>query len=108
MGAHFFMKEYHKALEAYDKGLALEPRNDECLRGRDQVLAKIEQTQKGEIDEEQVRHAMADPEVQKMLHDPQIKIFLNSLEESPAQAQKAMRDDPRLKSVVQKLMAAGI
>merc|ERR1712232_1440536 len=90
--AHFFMKEYHKALEAYDKGLALEPGNDECLRGREQVLAKVQETQKGEVDEEQVRHAMADPEIQKMLHDPQIKIFLDSLQENPAQAKQAMRD----------------
>jgi len=107
--AHFFMKEYHKALEAYDKGLAIDKENDECLKGRDQVLAKIMETQRsGEVDEEQVRHAMADPEIQRMLHDPQVKMFLKDLQENPKEAQQAMRSDPKLQEVVSKLVAAGI
>lgn len=107
--AHFFMKEYHKALESYDKGLAMEKGNEECARGREQVMAKIIQSSRGgEVDEEQVRHAMADPEIQKMLHDPQIKLFLQHLQENPAEATKAMNKDPRLQDVVQKLVAAGI
>merc|ERR1712054_460104 len=39
--AHFFMKEYNKALEAYEAGLKLEPGNDECRKGREQVIMKI-------------------------------------------------------------------
>merc|ERR1712139_639384 len=63
--AHFFMKEYHKAMEAYSKGLSVDPDNDECKIGRQQVIAKIQETQSsGKVDEEQVRHAMADPEIQ--------------------------------------------
>lgn len=107
--AHFFMKEYHKALQAYESGLKLEPDNEECLKGRDQVIAKVSETSRsGEVDEEQIRHAMADPEIQTILHDPQIKMFLREMQENPAQAQKAMMADPKLQEAVSKLMAAGI
>jgi stress-induced-phosphoprotein 1 len=107
--AHFFMKEYHKALEAYEKGLKLDPTNQPCKEGQEQVIRKIQETQKsGEVDEEQMAHAMADPEIQQMLGDPQVKLFLQSLQEDPKSAQAAMNKDPKLQNVVSKLMAAGI
>jgi len=106
--AHFFMKEYNKALQAYENGLKLEPDNQECLTGREQVVAKISQSSSGEVDEEQIRHAMADPEIQTILHDPQIKMFLQEMQEHPREAQKAMMADPKLQEAVSKLMAAGI
>merc|ERR1712032_8336 len=106
---HFFMKEYHKALQAYEAGLKLEPGNDECLKGREQVLSKIAETSRsGEVDEEQIRHAMADPEIQQILHDPQINMFLKELQNNPREAQKAMAEDSKLQEAVSKLMAAGI
>jgi len=107
--AHFFMKEYHKALQAYEQGLKLDANNAECLQGREQVLAKISETNRsGEVDEEQIRHAMADPEIQNILHDPQINMFLKEMQEHPAEAQKAMMQDAKLQEAVSKLMAAGI
>jgi len=107
--AHFFMKEYHKALQAYEAGLKLEPGNEECLKGREQVLNKIAETNRsGEVDEEQIRHAMADPEIQQILHDPQINMFLKELQTNPKEAQKAMAADKKLQEAVSKLMAAGI
>merc|ERR1712032_1291787 len=107
--AHFFMKEYHKALQSYEAGLKLEPGNDECLKGREQVLCKIAETNRsGEVDEEQIRHAMADPEIQQILHDPQINMFLKELQTNPKEAQKAMAADSKLQEAVSKLMAAGI
>eukprot|EP00405_Crypthecodinium_cohnii_P017933 CAMPEP_0206443610 /NCGR_PEP_ID=MMETSP0324_2-20121206/14459_1 /ASSEMBLY_ACC=CAM_ASM_000836 /TAXON_ID=2866 /ORGANISM="Crypthecodinium cohnii, Strain Seligo" /LENGTH=580 /DNA_ID=CAMNT_0053911555 /DNA_START=99 /DNA_END=1841 /DNA_ORIENTATION=+ len=107
--AHFFMKEYHKALQAYDQGLQLDPDNEECKQGKNQVLSKISETSRStEVDEEQLRHAMADPEIQQILHDPQIKMFLQSMQENPKEAQKAMMSDVKLAEAVNKLMAAGI
>lgn len=107
--AHFWMKEYHKSLEAYGRGLAIEPDNAECIAGRDQVVAKIQETNKsGQVDEEQMRHAMADPEIQNILKDPQINIFLKSMQENPAAAQQAMMKDQKIADAVSKLMAAGI
>lgn len=107
--AHFFMKEYNKALQAYDKGLQLDPANEECKNGKEQVIMKVSQTTRsGEVDEEQIRHAMADPEIQQILNDPQIKMFLQTLQENPAEGQKAMAANPKLQEAVSKLMAAGI
>eukprot|EP00747_Dinoflagellata_sp_TGD_P089764 gnl/TRDRNA2_/TRDRNA2_164443_c0_seq1.p1 gnl/TRDRNA2_/TRDRNA2_164443_c0~~gnl/TRDRNA2_/TRDRNA2_164443_c0_seq1.p1 ORF type:complete len:265 (-),score=87.85 gnl/TRDRNA2_/TRDRNA2_164443_c0_seq1:180-974(-) len=107
--AHFFMKEYHKALEAYEKGLKLDPNNAECMAGREQVISKVNETQRSDqVDEEQLRHAMADPEIQNILKDPQINLFLKSMQENPAAAQEAMNKDAKIADAVQKLMAAGI
>jgi len=107
--AHFFMKEYHKALQSYEHGLKLDANNDECLKGREQVLSKISETNRSsEVDEEQLRHAMADPEIQTILHDPQINMFLKEMQQNPAEAQKAMMKDAKLQEAVSKLMAAGI
>jgi len=107
--AHFFMKEYHKAMEAYGKGLKIDPTNAECLQGQEQVIAKIQATQSSsEVDEEQIRHAMADPEIQQILGDPQMKLFLQQMQEDPSMAQDAMRKDAKIARAVSKLMAAGI
>jgi stress-induced-phosphoprotein 1 len=107
--AHFFMKEYNKALEAYGKGLALDPDNTACKEGQEAVINKIQETQRsGEVDEEQIAHAMADPEIQNILKDPQINMFLKSLQEDPKSAQAAMNKDAKLANAVSKLMAAGI
>merc|ERR1719162_2719997 len=103
------MKEYHKALKAYEDGLKLDKDNKECLEGREQVLMKIQETSRsGEVDQEQIAHAMADPEIQQILHDPQINMFLKSMKENPAEANKALQKDAKLQEAVSKLMAAGI
>merc|ERR1719217_1325840 len=101
------MKEYSKALTAFEQGLKLDPDNKECKEGRAQVEHKIHSSMSGEVDQEQVSQAMKDPEIQNILKDPQINLFLKSLQENPAEAQKAM-SDPKIASAVSKLMAAGI
>mmetsp|Transcript_2569 Transcript_2569/g.3980 ORF Transcript_2569/g.3980 Transcript_2569/m.3980 type:complete len:618 (+) Transcript_2569:99-1952(+) len=107
--AHFFMKEYNKALEAYEKGLAEDPSNEECQKGKEQVMSKIMETSRSdEVDEEQVRHAMADPEIQRILKDPQVNMFLKQMKEDPKKAQEAIRKDQQLASALDKLIAAGI
>lgn len=37
----FVMKEYHKALESYQKGLALEADNGLCRSGLSKTMAKV-------------------------------------------------------------------
>jgi stress-induced-phosphoprotein 1 len=106
--AHFYLKEYNKALAAYAAGLKVDPTNAECLQGQETVVNKIQETNKGEVDEEQIRHSMADPEIQNILKDPQINMFLKELQENPKEAQKAMNKDPKIADAVSKLMAAGI
>jgi len=107
-GVHYFMKEYSKALTAYETGLKLDPDNEECKKGRDQTVYKINESSKGEVDEEQVRHAMADPEIQAILKDPQINMILKQLQEDPKSAQAAINKDPQIANAVSKLISAGI
>ena len=38
---HHLMKEYHKAMKAYDDGLKLDPSNKECLEGKNKTIAVI-------------------------------------------------------------------
>jgi len=107
--AHYCMKEYHKALQAYEQGLRISPDSEECLKGREQVMNKIQEASRSDdIDEEQIQHAMADPEIQQILKDPQIDLLLRQMGENPALAEEAIRSDARLQEAVAKLTASGI
>lgn len=63
--AHLLLKEFHKALEAFDKGLKLDANSKECIEGKQKTMMAIQMGSYGggEHDEERVRHAMADPEI---------------------------------------------
>lgn len=105
---HFLLKEYAKALEAFDKGLAIDPTSKECIDGKVQVMRKIQQQQQsGEVDEEQMRHAMADPEIQQILRDPQMSIVLQNAQENPAMLKEYLQD-PKIRDGINKLITAGI
>ena len=105
---HFFMKEYNKALEAYSAGLQIDPDNSECKNGKAQVVAKINETsQSSDVDPEQIKRSMADPEIQQIMADPQIQIILQQIQEDPTKGMEAMRD-PKVATAFQKLIGAGI
>lgn len=105
---HFLLKEYAKALEAFDRGLAVDPNSKECIDGRLQVMRKVQQQQQsGEVDEEQMRHAMADPEIQQILRDPQMSIVLQNAQENPAMLKEYLQD-PKIRDGINKLITAGI
>mmetsp|Transcript_13785 Transcript_13785/g.20483 ORF Transcript_13785/g.20483 Transcript_13785/m.20483 type:complete len:565 (+) Transcript_13785:81-1775(+) len=104
----FVMKEYHKALESYQRGLGLEPENSLCKSGLQKTLLKIN-APGGTADEEKERraHAMADPEIQAILSDPIVQQVLQDMQKNPMEGQKAMRD-PVMGAKIEKLIAAGI
>lgn len=105
---HLFMKEYHKCLEVYEKGLKLAPDNRELKQGMAKTQMAIQRQQgSGQVDEEQVQAAMRDPEIRNILQDPQINNVLKQMEADPSYAAKAMAD-PEIAGKVQKLIAAGI
>ena len=64
--AHFGMKEYHKALECFQKGLVADPNSQEFKDGVSKTQAKIygSGNESKEEQDERSRHAMADPEIQ--------------------------------------------
>lgn len=86
------MKEYHKALEAFDQGLKLDPASKECNEGRLKTMNLIQATSHAGSgnDEERLRHAMADPEIQQIMRDPTIMQVLRDLQENPKAGQAAL------------------
>eukprot|EP00996_Jenningsia_fusiforme_P007002 NODE_903_length_1835_cov_160.438410_g796_i0.p1 GENE.NODE_903_length_1835_cov_160.438410_g796_i0~~NODE_903_length_1835_cov_160.438410_g796_i0.p1 ORF type:complete len:547 (-),score=118.08 NODE_903_length_1835_cov_160.438410_g796_i0:125-1765(-) len=103
---HFLAKEYHKALQWYEKALKLEPQNPELRSGVERTLKQIN-SHTGEVDEERARRGMADPEIQALLQDPMLHMVLRDFSENPAAAQKHLRD-PVMGAKIQKLIAAGV
>ncbi len=104
------MKENHKALESYKKGLALDPNNAVCREGLRKVTAMINQGQANMSEEERkerAAHAMADPEIQSILQDPVINQILRDFQENPTAANQAMTD-PNVRAKIEKLVASGI
>ena len=105
---HYFLKEYHKAMDAYNRIIEIEPENEEGKQGLDMVVAKInEGNQGGEVDKERQARAMADPDIQAILGDPQMRSILNEMQTDPKKAQAAM-NDPSISAKLQKLIAAGV
>ena len=105
-----YMKEYHKAMESYKKGLALEPDNVACKEGLNKVMIQINygrQTMTESEKKEQAAHAMADPEIQSILQDPVMQQILRDFGENPTAAQSAMAD-PTIRAKIEKLIAAGV
>lgn len=102
-----FTKEFHKAMDTFKKGLELAPDDPECKSGLQQVVAKINTSAGGEVDEERAARAMADPEIQRLLNDPMVKQALSDMQRSPEYAQKAMLD-PEMGPKIQRLIAAGV
>jgi len=104
------MKEFHKAMDSYKAGLALEPSNASCKQGLQKVTAQINYGRANMTEEqkkEQAAHAMADPEIQAILSDPVIQQVLRDFAENPNAAQQAM-SDPTVAAKIQKLVASGV
>merc|ERR1712087_211737 len=107
-GIHFYLKEYHKALDAYNTILKIEPENEEAKTQVEQVLAAVNSAdQSGEVDKERQARAMADPEIQAIIGDPQMRSILGEMQTDPKKAQAAM-SDPKIADKLQKLIAAGV
>jgi len=105
---YYWQREYHKALEWYEKGLKLDPSNEELKSGVEYTLQKISEGQSsGEVDEDRVRRAMSDPEIQSIVQDPVMQSVLRDFSENPKQAQQHLKN-PSVMGKLQKLIAAGI
>lgn len=102
-----FMKESHKAMESFSKGIEIDPDNELCKKGLNDVRMSVAQQQSGDVDEERAAHALADPEIQSILRDPVIQQVLSDLKENPSSGQQALRD-PAVSAKLSKLIAAGV
>jgi stress-induced-phosphoprotein 1 len=63
------MKEYHKAMKAFDDGLKIDPDNKDCKEGKARTIMAIQSSAGADsgTDEERLRRAQADPEIQKIM-----------------------------------------
>jgi len=103
-------REYHKAMESYKKGLAIDSQNATCKEGLRKVTQQINYGRSqmtAEEKKEQAAHAMADPDIQAILQDPVVQQTLRDFNENPAAAQQAMNDSG-MREKIQKLIAAGV
>jgi stress-induced-phosphoprotein 1 len=101
------MKELHKAIETYEKGMKLFPDDKELRDGYHKVFAMINNSSPEE-DEERVKHAYADPEIQRLVQDPRIQQFFKDLKDHPKIANDAIMKDAFIAGAFKKLVAAGI
>jgi len=107
-GIHLYLKEFHKSMDCYNKILELEPDNADAKQNLEMVIAKVnESNQTGEADPERQKRAMADPEIQAILGDPQMRSILQEMQTDPKKANAAM-NDPDIAAKLQKLIAAGV
>ena len=104
---HAMMKELHKAMETYEKGVKLFPEDRELKEGYARVISQIN-SGTPEDDEERVKHAYADPDIQRLVSDPRIQQFFKDLKENPKVANDAMMKDEFIAGAFKKLVAAGI
>jgi len=101
------MKEYHKAMESYKKGLGIDSTNSSCKEGLRKVQIAINSSMTDEERKERAAHAMADPEIQSILQDPVIRQILQDFNDNPNAANNAMRD-PVVRAKIEKLIASGV
>ena len=107
----FFMKEYEKSLETYEKGLARDPGNQELKDGKQRCQHALSRFLNGTASEEEMKdrqaRAMQDPDVQNIMTDPVMRQVLKECQETPASINKHMQD-PMIASKLRKLMTSGI
>lgn len=96
------MKEHSKALAAFQKALDIDPNNQDALDGYKRCLMA------SDADPEEVRkRAMADPEVQKILGDPAMRIILEQMQSDPRALQEHLKN-PDIAAKIQKLLESGL
>lgn len=105
---HIMMKELHRALDTYEKALKIFPDDPELKNGYARAIAQINSSGNPEEDQERVKHAYADPEIQRLLIDPRIQQLFKDLQENPKAANDAIMKDEFIANACKKLMAAGI
>jgi len=104
------MKENHKAMDSYRKGLAIDPNSAVCKEGLRKVTAMVNMGSANMTEaerKERADHAMADPEIQNILQDPIIRQVLQDFNDNPNAANEAMRD-VTIRAKIEKLIASGI
>eukprot|EP00823_Brevimastigomonas_motovehiculus_P004067 TRINITY_DN2606_c0_g1_i1.p1 TRINITY_DN2606_c0_g1~~TRINITY_DN2606_c0_g1_i1.p1 ORF type:complete len:599 (+),score=141.84 TRINITY_DN2606_c0_g1_i1:39-1799(+) len=102
------LKQYHKALDTFSKGLIIDSKNAELIEAkRDTQRAIAEAMSSGQSDPERVKEAMKDPEIRDILRDPLMNKILSDMQNDPSAARSAL-SNPEIRAKLDKLIAAGV
>ncbi|XP_035212131.1 stress-induced-phosphoprotein 1-like [Stegodyphus dumicola] len=96
------LKEHAKASAAFQKALELDPNNQEALDGYRKCI-----TANSSNPEEVRKQAMSDPEVQKILGDPAMRLILEQMQNDPRALQEHLKN-PDIAAKIQKLLESGL
>jgi len=96
------LKQYNKAKDTYDKALEIDSTNAEAKQGLRDCMTSMDG------DPEEVRkRAMSDPEVQKVLADPAMRMILEQMTKDPNAIREHLKN-PEISKKLQLLMQSGI
>lgn len=96
------LKEKSKAQSAYAKALELDPTCQEAIDGYRQCAMEAAMNP-----EEARARAMNDPEVQRILGDPAMRMILEQMQTDPKAVQDHLKN-PEVKAKIQKLIESGL
>jgi len=96
------LKDQSKAAVAFRKAMELDPNSQEAIDGFRKCSMALNN------DPEEVRkRAMSDPEVQKILKDPAMRLILEQMQDDPKALQEHLRN-PDIAAKIQKLIESGL
>jgi len=96
------MSQTSKAMAAYEKALEIDPNCSEALDGYKNCAINSNNDP-----EETRKRAMNDPEVQKILNDPAMRMILEQMQNDPQAIQEHLKN-PQIAEKFMKLREAGL